>query len=336
MSIYDRRTVLKGLLAIFAANISLRAVAEDRPYGVPPPAGSEGTSVRDTPVANEIANFKIIYTNPGLREQFYLFLQNIFHLYPEDRFHTLISDLTTQYDSDQSIYEHLQQRLPEITPPLSMVTYALPALVKQKREMARETAELLGARRPITGYIEIGTLGRYVNALRRRFSIAGPIYVVNDRALSLSLEDIAERGQLRQVGQFVPLGNYDALDAARIPDASVELVTNLIGFHHAPTDRLDSFVTSIWRALKPGGKLVVRDHDVDRPDMQAMVALAHDVFNAGLSISWEENHTQVRNFTSVQQLAHYLSQRGFDRTGGAQLQDKDPTKNTLMLFTKRV
>ncbi len=128
----------------------------------------------------------------------------------------------------------------------------MPALAKQKEEMARETAALLGSVRAIKGYVEIGTPGRYVKELRKRFKIDGAVFLVNDTAPGLSLEDIAERGQLTQAGQYIPLGNYDGFDVARIPDVSVDLVTNFIGFHHAPADRLAPFVGSIRRVLRPG------------------------------------------------------------------------------------
>ncbi len=293
-------------------------------------AGDAATSDADGP-----ANFRTIYASPELRKRFYLFLKNVFHLYPEDRFHRLITEVCARYRSDREIYEHLGARLAEITPVFSRVTYALPALAKQKAEMARETVELLGRPRPIRGYVEIGTPGRYVKGLRKRFPIEGAIYVVNDKAPALSIEDVLERGQLAKAGTYVPLGDYDPFDDLRIRAASVDLVTNYIGFHHAPADRLDPFVHSIWNVLRPGGRLVLRDHDVDRPTMQAMVGLAHDVFNAGIKLSWAENHAQVRNFTSVRQIERRLAKAGFERTGGVRFQEGDPTRNALMVFVKR-
>jgi len=335
MGALDRRTILKYLLALFACGIARRSCAAEHPQEFALPSTAGDVSVSGSGAASEPANFKTVYSDPALRDQFYLFLQNIFHLYPEDRFHRLITEISSQSNSDREIYEKLQERLPEIKPRLSVLTYALPALAKQKKEMARQTAELLGSHQAVRGYVEIGTLGRYVNGLRKRVKIDGLIFVVNDRAATLSLEDIAERGQLTQIGQYVPLGNYDALEAARVADASVDLVTNFIGFHHAPAERLDPFVASICRVLKPGGRLVVRDHDVDNPEMHALVALAHDVFNAGLNLPWTQNQAQVRNFTSSKQLEHYLAKMGFERSGGMRLQQKDPTKNTLMMFSKR-
>ncbi len=291
MRAVDRRTTLKVLLALFASRF-------DRRQGLSLASVADTGSIPNPAAASAASNFRTVYSDPKLRRRFYLFLQNVFHLYPEDRFHQLIGEVASRYDSDREIYEKLQERLPEIKPLFSQVTYALPALAKQKEEMARQTADLLGPPRTIKGYVEIGTPGRYVNGLRRRFRIEGAVFLLNDRA-------------------------------------SVDLITNFIGFHHAPLDRLDPFVASIRRALRPGGRLVLRDHDVDGPEMNALVALAHDVFNVGVKLPWTSNHLQIRNFTSVKQQVPYLAKMGFERGRGLRLQAGDPTKNTLMVFTKR-
>ena len=280
------------------------------------------------------SNFRAVYGDLRARDRFFLFLQNVYHLYPEDRFHQLIIDLTNESSSDQLIYTTLQQRLSTIKPFLSEATYGLPALHKQKAEMARQTAELLGTTRTLSGYVEIGTTGRYANGIRALIPIDGPMYVVNDLAPSYSPSDIAERGQLTPVGTYVPMGNYEPFDGPSIPAESVDLVTNFIGFHHAPTDKRARFIQAVWQVLKPGGRLVVRDHDVASPEMDTFVALAHDVFNAGLNISWADNAAQVRNFTSVPQLEAALGAAGFEKSATRLLQAHDPTDNTLMVFVK--
>ena len=52
-------------------------------------------------------------SDPVLRHQFFPFLVNVFHLYPEDRFDRLIGDLSAQYATDAEIYQSLGKRLPE-------------------------------------------------------------------------------------------------------------------------------------------------------------------------------------------------------------------------------
>jgi hypothetical protein len=350
----DRRTALKYLLAFLASVIGSPSFAKaqqklpDSPQSevASPPAVSghgkteAGVAIEPQEPATSVptpkSTFKLIYSDKILKDSFYLFLKNVYHLYPENQFHQLISDVTLEYNTDQDIYLKLQERLPKIKPALSSLTYALPALRKQKEEMARQTAELLGSFPSVKGYVEIGTTGRYVKGIKERLPIDGTIYLVNDQAATYSPEDIVERGRIPKVGTYVPMGNYEPFDGTHIPTDSVELVTNFIGFHHAPPDKRDGFIQSVWRVLKPGGRLVVRDHDVDSPAMDTFVALAHDVFNAGLGIPWEQNQTQIRNFTSVTQLQEYLGKVGFERSSMRLLQDGDPTRNTLLLFVKPV
>ena len=54
-----------------------------------------------------------------------------------------------------------------------------------------------------------------------------------------------------------------------------------------------------------------------------------------MKLPWTSNHLQIRNFTSVKQQVPYLAKMGFERGHGIRLQAGDPTKNTLMVFTKR-
>jgi SAM-dependent methyltransferase len=309
----SRRDVLRGLLAAVA-------LAAWRPR-------LAGAGVAES-------NFHRIYGNRADRADFRHFLENVFHLYPEEDFHKLILRLTAQYPTDGEIYRHLSERLPEITPRLSALRYALPALHKQKVEMAEQTVELLGKDRSAVGYAEIGTTGRYLGGLRKSVDVRGPVYVVNDVAPIYSAEDIIERGQVRKVGTYVDMTGYPEFDRGQIAPDSVQLVTNFIGFHHAPADRLDGFVRAIHRMMAPGGRLIVRDHDVDGERMDAMVGLAHDVFNAGVGIGWSDNAAQIRNFRSLRDLTAYLEARGFRRAETVKYQSGDPTKNGLMMFTK--
>src|SRR5262249_9220468 len=108
------------------------------------------------------SEFRAVFDDVTWSDKFYRFLQNIFHLYPEDRFHALIKDSSARLATDKEIYNDVQAHLPKIKPLLAPLTHALPALKKQKREMARQTLELLGNRKSIDGYVEIGSTGRYV------------------------------------------------------------------------------------------------------------------------------------------------------------------------------
>ena len=89
----------------------------------------------------------------------------------------------------------------------------------------------------------------------------------------------------------------------------------------------------IQKYIRPR-RLVLRDHDAGSKDMKFMAALAHDVFNAGLDVSWEKNLAEIRNFTSIDETASKVSSYGVVADNSRLLQDGDPTKNTLMVFSK--
>ncbi|MCI4568274.1 FAD-binding protein [Lysobacter sp. CFH 32150] len=280
------------------------------------------------------ADFKAIYATTRGNDDFYRFLQNVYRLYPEDRFHALIQDTVRTHHGDEAIYRALQAKVPGIKPFLSELTYALPSLGKQKREMSRQTLQLLGDRRTFDGYLEIGSTGRYVSDLRKHLTLRGDVVLLNDIAPTNSPVDIVERGGLRKIGRYVPMDDYAPIAPAAIADASIELATCYIGLHHIPLDRIDTFIASLHRVVKPGGLLILRDHDVTDEYMRALVALAHIVFNAGLGTPWETNARELRHFRTIDAWVEILQRHGFIAEGPRLLQAHDPTINTLLCFRR--
>jgi len=281
--------------------------------------------------AADDGNFRAIYLDPRLREHFFLFLENVFHLYPEQDFHELITKIARAKLTDREIYEAILAELPSIKPFLGQVRYALPALRRQKEIMCEQTIALLEGRKRFGRYAELGSTGRYYDRLSDRLDFSEPPVFVHTDKPSYQPRDIVERGRLSKVGSFLPLGAYEPL---ALPEGGIDILTVYIGFHHAPRERRDDFMRSCHKVLKRGGSLIVRDHDATDPSMVHLVALAHDVFNCGLELPWSTNDAEIRNFTSLQQLQESLETMGFRPHGSRLLQDGDPTRNTLMRFDK--
>jgi FAD/FMN-containing dehydrogenase/SAM-dependent methyltransferase len=280
------------------------------------------------------SEFHDVYADVRWHDAFYRFLQNVYRIYPEDRFHTLIKEACAVHADDESIYAYIQRRLHHIKPALSELFYALPALSRQKKEMSRQTLQLLGERREFDGYLEIGTTGRYVSDLRRHLRLQGPLVLVNDVEAGNSPVDIVERGGLRKLGRFVPMDAYAPIPAAAVPDASLDLVTCYIGLHHIAPPALDGFIGSVRRVLRPGGTFILRDHDVTTPEMRTFVSLAHTVFNAGLGAPWAVNQAELRHFAPVADWVARLGQAGLRHTGPRLAQAHDPSDNLLMAFVR--
>lgn len=323
---YPRARELFALKGRLDPNFRWRNVLWDTYYA---PTLQPGPATAMVPASD----FHAVYEDTGLRDGFYRFLQNVYRLYPEDRFHALIADATQRHSSEEDIYFYLQRELPRIKPVLADLRLALPALAKQKAEMTRQTLELLGDKRDIDGYLEIGTTGRYISDLRRQVRVKGRLLLVHDVAPGMSPVDIVERGGLARIGEFLPLNDYAPLPDS-VADASLDLVTCYIGLHHARPESLPAFLASVARVLRPGGVFILRDHDVCDEPMRAFVALAHTVFNAGLGAPWETNRAERRHFAPVAQWCALLTDAGLVDRGVRLAQANDPSRNLLMAFEK--
>ena len=281
------------------------------------------------------SEFKAVFSDTKWSDDFYRFLQVIFHLYPEDKFHHLIATVSKERNSDEEIFKAIQQDLPKIKPFLSELTLALPALKKQKKEMSNQVLQLLGNKTKIDGYLEIGSTGRYISDLRKHINVKGKIFVTNDIEPTNGIGDIMERGQIKKLGHFFNLNNYQPISPEIIADESLDLVTCHIGLHHCPPELLSGYLNSIKRILRKDGLFIIRDHDVKSNEMATFVSLVHTVFNLGLNISWETDHAEFKLFKSVEDWAKIISSYGFEDMGKRILQDNDPTDNTLMGFIKK-
>lgn len=285
-------------------------------------------------VSKSLSNFKHIYSNIGLKKEFYKFLKNVFNLYPEDEIHQLISNVTTQKSNDKEIYLEVQSKLDDITPFFSIFSHQLPSLFKQKDEMAKETLVLLGEGTDYNGYLEIGSSGRYIDYLEDMVNIKGKRYYADGKEPGYSVTEMVDRGQISIGAEYIPMADYKTQYSKLIKNESLDLVTIYIGFHHCPIDLRTPFICSIRDTLRIGGKLILRDHDCDTENQKKIVALAHDVFNMGTNETWEYNSDELRNFYSLDFICQFISELGFKFDKRTLYQEGDPTKNALMLFTK--
>lgn len=281
-----------------------------------------------------VGNFRYVYADPNLRSQFFDFLTNVFHLFPEDGFHDILIRLSQADVSDQEVYAALQFELDEIKPFLGALRYAIPALNKQKAIMGDQTVMLLDNERRYDGHLEIGSTGRYVSTLEKRLDLVGDVFLLHTVEPGYGAEDIVERGQVAKIGTHIDMGDYSTDFANVIPPKSLDLVTVYIGFHHCPVDDRKAFISAVRDRLRPGGRLVLRDHDVHNEDIRRIAALAHDTFNAGTEESWQFNADERRNFYSLQYIIQFLEGLGLRHDRQLYFQHGDPTRNALTAFTR--
>jgi SAM-dependent methyltransferase len=263
----------------------------------------------------------------------YRFLQNVFRLYPEEKFQNLILEAEQHCKNDDEKYTYIRENLKRISPFLAPVRFAIPALFKQKNELTRQTLELLDGVKQINGYLEIGTVGRYLGRLKKRIPISGQIYLMNDRAPSNSPPDILDREGIAKLGNYIQLNDYVAPN--EVAPQTLEVITCYIGLHHIVPEKLAPFIAFIAASLKPGGRFILRDHDVADAAMFDFVSLVHTVFNAGTGETLETEKKEYRKFRPLNDWVEMLARHGLTDTGKRILQRNDPTANTLMCFIKR-
>lgn len=279
------------------------------------------------------SNFKYIYTNKKLKDEFLNFYINVFNLFPPMKLHNIIETESNKLLTDKEIYLLVQSKLKDITNVFSIVTYKLPALKKQKKEMLNQTIQLLKNKKAINGYMEIGSSGRYLDYLEEDLKIVGKRYYSSEENPSYSIEDMVDRGQINIGAEFIPMNNYKT-EFSEIKDNSLDLVTIYIGLHHCPINLREKYIHSIAKLIKKDGQLILRDHDCHNIEQEKIAALAHDVFNMGTQETWEYNKKELRNFYSLKYIKALIVQSGFKFDGKTLYQSGDPTKNALMSFTK--
>lgn len=142
----------------------------------------------------------------------------------------------------------------------------LKQLREQKVELTRETLSIfsrMGKIGQLHDYVSIGDNGKLVLMLREALKMQGKVWIVHDvNSASVDLGVILERGSIDPIGEFVPIDYSDPVTPCwSIPDESADLVTMNQGLHHLPQNHIMKFLAEIWRILRPGGFVIIREHD---------------------------------------------------------------------------
>lgn len=155
------------------------------------------------------------------------------------------------------------------------------------------------------------------------------MYLINDKQ---RLTDIIERNSLFPVGTFIPYDFMNLTDVP-IPSQSVDLVVCYMGLHHLPQAQLQTFLSMVFRILRPNGLFLFREHHaID--DLKPLLDVAHMVFNVVTGVDYQSEINEIRAFRTIEQWRSCLRQVGFQDTFVYNEQDDDPTDDIMMVFRK--
>src|SRR5204863_6571559 len=113
---YTRRQTLKltaGVAATLAFDYCLSGRASAQTEGMNNPSATsrfDPTASENAYAVGKVSNFKAIYDDSARRAAFFLFLKNVYNIYPEDSFHRLIESATQAGKTDREIYAFVQSR----------------------------------------------------------------------------------------------------------------------------------------------------------------------------------------------------------------------------------
>lgn len=274
--------------------------------------------------------FKNIF--PTQKAEFGNFLDTIFPQVDRQKFNILIDDIMRCHQTDAEIYSQLKERIGEAQGSIIKKTSAIfRSISDETKAVSTQVKKAMGQKEAIDGYVEIGYPGRYVRALKDNLKISGTVIAINDEQ---RLTDYVQAGFPLPYDRFVSLNDYQPISKDQIPSSSVDMVTCFIGLHHVPKEKLDAFIQSIRRILRPGGSFILKDHDAHNTSVKQLSSMAHSVFNAGTGASVQEEMNEVRNFQSLNEWIALLKKHGFEQRSEPQIRENDPTKNSLVRFEK--
>jgi SAM-dependent methyltransferase/UDP-N-acetylenolpyruvoylglucosamine reductase len=286
-----------------------------------------------SPQASHSIFRKVFSLADGQRDGIRDFLNNVFMALDERKFFMLVdSILENPHLNDEQIYEILYSRIGEAKPNiLSYVQQTLASLRSLKEDLGDLTTLLVGTQK-INGYVEIGYPGRMIRPLKDRLKLKAPLYVIHDKE---SLSDYVEAGFPLPYNQFIPLNDYAPISENDLPGNCVDLVCLYIGLHHVPEEKIDPFIASIKRILRPGGTFILMEHDARTKELKNLADAVHTIFNAATGVSPELNRQEIRNFHSLQYWIERLEYHGFGRcTHDPLIRKGDSTLNSLIRFIK--
>lgn len=288
----------------------------------------------------EGGHFKKVFTEPQLRKDFAILMDSVVRMISAADFYAYVDTHSTlnNLQTDGEIYAQLSKDRSKITPWFSAF-YKLRSLRHQQAELFMQVEKLLKPSLSVVhGCVEIGSPGMYIQNIEKYLKVYGPIYSVNSQQ---SLQDYIKAWTFnpfkffRAYDHFIPLDDYAPLAKEDIPDNSVDLVLCLIGLHHCVPEKLDAFIASIARVVRPGGVLILRDHDVINDDVSHIIDAGHSLYN--ILISDEPLDIQVYEYRNFQKLSYWielLKKYGFQAGEERCVQEGDTSLNTMLKFTK--
>lgn len=266
------------------------------------------------------------------------FIDNVLRQQPSSSFFNLIDSIKQESPEeldDTQLYEKICIKMKPLRSRLDVIKI-INLIRFQKNLLGKHIQLLLGDISSLQNCLEIGTPGTYLSTIKNH--IKGEIYVLLEQS---KVTDVFQAHswdpfkKFKGYNEYIDLNNYEPISST-IPDNTFDLIVCTIGLHHVPPAKLDDFIVSIKRVLRPGGIFLLREHNAYSKELVSLAYAAHSIFNAMIPQEpTEVEINEVRNFNSLIYWRNVLQDHGFIISPLECLQEGDSTLNTFIKCTKK-
>ena len=123
---------------------------------------------------------------------------------------------------------------------------------------------------------------------------------------------------------------YKIYDGSNIPysDKMFDIVTMFMVLHHVSD--VNELLKNIYRVMKPGGLLIVREHDVDSQVLGDVIDIQHDFYD----IVWGTGAIDIHNYKTKEEWDSLFINTGFTlKTSTKETKSYVTTKNRRRIVT---
>ncbi len=309
------------------------------------------------------------WSQPVPRDNLYRMLRELAPGKTAPRIFQLLAQQIERNDDDELIYRNLRRSLMKWHQSwhagLSMRQSDWIATLIQR--LTTFTTERLASlpgedRGRIDGYAEIGSLGLITAALRPNHRFTGSQLLLDAAARPVDderqLRAGAARGGLgRLLRRRKTAHGALASEAFGLParvlapdhggddgddrtpfgeEESLDLITLFTGLRTLSDPVLRTLLDDMMDALRPGGIVLVLDHDADGPYEALEASVALRLAALCEQQSWEQSEVWPREFRSADDWAAEFVDAGFDELGGREKVARTPWGNLLTAFQKPI
>ncbi len=247
---------------------------------------------------NKTNIFLQLKKSQNYRNSFTNFLNRILVRVNADDFFQIL-DAQKDYLDYEDMYVTIQKNISSaMSGFVGDIQRILKSLREIKEDLIQQAIHFHQPDSKIDGMLEIGYPGRFISQFQKSHSMTGKNYVLVEQE---SMSDYIQTGFPRPYTKAFKLDYKNPVKAItsflkNAGESSVEIITCFVGLHHFPVNALNPFMKKVYSALKPSGKFILVDHNIENKQDRLMAELAHSVFNIATGETVENDMRETGTF----------------------------------------